>query len=504
MARERIVRDTLLLAGALALVGYRFAHLDLAAFARDEPQFLAAARAQLGRGHWLSANPLYGNLGLRYGPAAFWFYGVVEALFGDSPRVAIVAMGVLVTLAQLALALALTRMLDEDATFLAVLVAWLASSPYEFLWSRLAWDLTSNAAVFAAAALLSSARVRQSGHAVLLGAVLGLGLATHPSVAPMAVATLAAVAGDGRSKGARTGRALALMIASIVFVNLPYLLFVARAPVVGRAPRLPVSAREVGALLLQAPRIATTWRISYYFEGAWPDFRSSLAGFTTAFDVVSVAGLVVATVGAIGGIALSLRSADERARRMGRAALLAWVGAVALLALVRLPSHPHYHVSAAWVPVFGVAVCLHWLRRRHPRLGAAALALVALAATCQFVTIVRWMGFVRDEAGTRSPSYGTPLGAEIEAVRALCAGPEPRVVVHNETTLFRFPIEYLATTEAACQGKDVLVCAEEPSPFARECPPPSAGTRLARLHFARDRGGALAVDGVATPRSSPR
>ena len=55
----RLVRDTVIVAAALALAGYRFAHLDLAAFARDEPQFLAAARAQLASGHWLSANPLY-------------------------------------------------------------------------------------------------------------------------------------------------------------------------------------------------------------------------------------------------------------------------------------------------------------------------------------------------------------------------------------------------------------------------------------------------------------
>src|SRR6185503_17470976 len=119
----RVLRIAALLA-ALGMVGYRFAHLDLAPFARDEPQFLRASGEQLRTGHWLSANPLYGNLGLRYGPAAFWFYAVVQAVGGTDPRVAIVAMGLTVTLAQLALAFALWRVFGGGAALLAFLVAW--------------------------------------------------------------------------------------------------------------------------------------------------------------------------------------------------------------------------------------------------------------------------------------------------------------------------------------------------------------------------------------------
>src|SRR5258708_9469594 len=80
----RVLRLILLL-GALGLLSYRFWHVDLAPFARDEPQFLRAAAEQLHTGRWLSANPLYGNLGLRYGPAAFWFSGVVQAVAGADP-----------------------------------------------------------------------------------------------------------------------------------------------------------------------------------------------------------------------------------------------------------------------------------------------------------------------------------------------------------------------------------------------------------------------------------
>src|SRR5260221_9032455 len=88
----RVFRIVLVLT-ALGMLAYRFRHVDLAPFARDEPQFLRAAGEQLHTGHWLSANPLYGNLGLRYGPAAFWFYGVLQAVGGPEPRLATPAIG---------------------------------------------------------------------------------------------------------------------------------------------------------------------------------------------------------------------------------------------------------------------------------------------------------------------------------------------------------------------------------------------------------------------------
>src|SRR5258706_13369111 len=114
---------------ARGMLAYRFRHVDLAPFARDEPQFLRAAGEQLHTGHWLSANPLYGNLGLRYGPAAFWFYGVLQAVAGEDPRVAILAMGLTLTLAHLALAFPVWRLLGGGARWLALLVAGGPASP---------------------------------------------------------------------------------------------------------------------------------------------------------------------------------------------------------------------------------------------------------------------------------------------------------------------------------------------------------------------------------------
>jgi hypothetical protein len=484
----------LLVAAALALLAFRFAQIELAPFARDEPQFLSAAREQLRTGHWLSANPLYGNLGLRYGATAFWFYGAVQALLGDDPRVAIVAMGLVVTLAQLAFAFAVTRMLHEGAVLFAVLVAWIASSPYQFLWSRLAWDLTSNAGVFAAAALLCSSRELRPARAAVLGIVLGLALSTHPMVAPFALGVLVALAWEMRGRGRDAARALGALAGGIVAVNIPYLLFLLRAPIVGRSPRHPSSLAEVGALALQAPRLWTVWGLPYYFDEAWARFRLSLDGGRAGFETLAVTALVVSLVAAAAGIAVALGSPDGRLRRVGLAALVAWAGNVALLAFVGLERHPHYHFSSAWVPVFGMAVSLAWLRRARPGMALAAVALVAVVALAQFAVLVRWMEFIRATGGTRSPSYGTPIGLQVAAMRAACITDQPAIVIRNETGMFAFPFAYLATTEAACRGKRVVVCSEPVRPYSKPCPPPADGERRVRLRYAEGEGGALAVE----------
>jgi MFS family permease len=489
----RVLRIVLVLA-ALGMLAYRFRNLDLAPFARDEPQFLHAAAQQLHTGHWLSANPLYGNLGLRYGPAAFWFYGVVQAVAGEDPRVAILAMGLTLTLAHLALALAVWRLLGGSAAVLAVLVAWVASSPYQFLWSRLAWDLTSNAAVFAAAALLCTYRDLGVPRALALGVVIGLGLSTHPMVVPFAIAVLAAVGWEQWRRGRDGILAAAALIGAMVLVSTPYLLFLLKARLVGRAPRLPLSPAGFGSLLLQAPRIATTWGLPYYFGGAWSDFRRWLGEGADLIEPISLVALVLCLGATVAGIAAALASSDARQRRMGRVALIAWIGNILLLAAVGLERHPHYNFSSAWVPVFGVASAVAWLRRSHPRAAAAALVVLALIAVGQFAVIVEWMAFIRASGGTRSPGYGTPIGIQIDAMRAACAAAEPTIVLKNETEMFPFPFEYHARALPECRSKTVVVCAEEPRPLTKPCPPPAAGDRVLRLRYADATGGRLTVE----------
>ena len=175
-------------------------------------------------------------------------------------------------------------------------------------------------------------------------------------------------------------------------------------------------------------------------------------------------------------------------------ALGAWIGNVFLLAAVGLERHPHYHFASAWVPVFGVASAIAWLRRHQPRAAAAALAVLAVIAVAQFVVIVEWMGFIRVSGGTRSPGYGTPIGIQMQAMGKVCAAPEPAIVLKNETEMFPFPFEYHAATLPECRGKTVLVCADEPRPFTKPCPQPAADSGVRRLRYAEVTGGRLKIE----------
>jgi hypothetical protein len=263
---------------------------------------------------------------------------------------------------------------------------------------------------------------------------------------------------------------------------------------VGRAPRQPASLASVAELALQAPRMATPWRL-----GGWAEFEGWMGPAAAAIQALGGGAVAAVTMATVAGIAVALASPDPRHRRVARAAVMTWAGIVLLLAAIGLDPHPHYHFSAAWVPIFGVASLVAWVRRKS---GAAevnsagrwALAVLGAVAVAQFAVIVLWMGYIRARGGTRAPAYGTTLGLQRDAMRAACAGPEPTVVLENETNMFRFPFEYLATTEDACRAKRVVVCAVRPGPLAHPCPPPAADARRVRLVYAGPVGGALRLE----------
>src|SRR5688572_4470610 len=138
---------------------------------------------------------------------------------------------------------------------------------------------------------------------------------------------------------------------------------------------LPIfSPADQAALVLQAPRIATTWGINFAFGGAWPDFQARLGAAWRAVDVLSIVAVVACLACGAAGVALALASSDDRRRRLGRAAAVAWGGNVLLLFALGVDLHPHYNFASAWVPVFGVAALIAGLRRRSPGRGALALA----------------------------------------------------------------------------------------------------------------------------------
>ena len=165
-----------------------------------------------------------------------------------------------------------------------------------------------------------------------------------------------------------------------------------------------------------------------------------------------------------------------------------------MLAVLGLDGHVHYQFAVAWVPFFGVAALMAAIRRRAPRRGGVALGLLGAVALAQFALVVQWTRFVRLHGGTRGATYGTAVGAQVAAMREACAVAEPRIVLLNQTEQYRYPFEYLARTEPACAGRTVIVCEDDPGPFARACPPDEAGTRVRRLRYAGETGGALRVD----------
>jgi hypothetical protein len=492
MGRMRRAATLLLVIGALGLLAYRLTGMDAAPFARDEPQFLAAARQQLRTGHWLSANPLFGNLGTRYGAASFWFYGVVQFFFGDAPHTALFAMSLVLTVACLGLAVALTRLLDESLLFFAVLLAWIASSPYLFHWSRMAWDLTSLAGVLGAAAVLCASRDLRIARAVALGLLLGVALSTHPSVAPFVAAVATVLFFEWRA-GRFSTRAAAALAVPFLLVCLPYALYVSRARVLERAPRLPLTLADLGELALMAPRIASAWGLERFYDEDWLTFRAELGRAVAALDVLALVSILLSVAGTLAGLGVALASKDAHRRRLARIAVLTWCGTVALLAALGLDRHVHYQFSAAWVPAFAMACGLHELRQSRARAGALALACAGALALGQFAVIVRWQGYLRAHGGTRTPAYGTTLAAQELALREACATSASVLVIENRTSMYGFPFEYVATTEDTCRGKQVIVCGGLPERHAPACPPRAPGVARFYLQYAGNSGGALRV-----------
>ncbi|MGH7426227.1 MAG: hypothetical protein ACREJP_08670, partial [Candidatus Methylomirabilales bacterium] len=319
--RRRAVTLAMVL-GSLAMIGYRLFNLDLAGFIHDEPLMLTAAGRQLETGEWLSASPLVGNLGVRYGPSVFWFYGGVQLLFGPGAATSTLAMGLLLTGAHVALAAALSRAFRGGWLLFATLLAWIASSPYQFFWSRLAWDQLANVAASLALVILARAKFGWE-RAALLGIVLGLGLSSHLMIVPFAaVVLLVLVIEHRRSLSALTSGPGAVVLA-LVLVNLPYLLTLLKNP----PPPVPFTGFSGSAFLGQMvgpARVNTHWGIDYFFDGAWGDFRSWLGGLS----FLSVGGRVLVLVSialSLLGLVMGLRSGEDRRRRIALIGILTWL-----------------------------------------------------------------------------------------------------------------------------------------------------------------------------------
>jgi hypothetical protein len=410
----------------------RFVRHDLSPFILDEPQFLFAARA----GAWLSANPLAGTQGLNYGPCYVWLETLLQKLFGPRVEVVLFAQSVLMTAADLCLAWSLSRAFRGGLLLFGSIGALLAAGPCCFFWSRIAWDnpLAGLCVSFAIALLASPLTMPR---AILLGLVLAVAAGTHLMVLPLVALIAALLLWEGQWRRVVAGCATALVVIS------PYLIYLSRQ----RLPARPAARFDLlGNLLLEPMRIFTAARASYFFDDDWPRFAQGL------FIPGNAITVLLAVAAALGLLAAA---SNPPTRRLGILGMLSWPLYALFCAWRGIELHPHYQQPAIWLLPVGMAGLFAFLKTR-PR---AILALLVLVFTAgQTVFLVRWLGFLDSNGGTRGIHYSIPLAAQEAEVRKICAIASPGATVANHTALFTVSLEYLIAIEPKCAGKQIKFC----------------------------------------------
>ena len=485
---------------ALALLAYRFANLDLVTFINDEPNVLRAAEAEAHGGGWVSASPIAGTQHLHYGPVPTWFYGLVHLAFGARPLASIVAMGLVVTLGQIAFAAILARVLRGGWLTFALVVLLVAASPFDFAWSRTAWDNTILLGTFSCGALLFVAGEPTLKRALGTGILFGLAVGTHLMVVPALAILFATMLWLRRDIWKRVLRAEAIAGAVIAVINVPYmgyLLNPSPSPSASRPAAATVTAITTAAshtfsiteaistivLTFLAPaRILTTSGSDYFFDDAWHDFLGWLGPWSLlthdGWWVVVLAGLAFT-----GLYFAAFRETNVMRRRVGTVALALWVGHALVLLADGLDPHPHYQHPVWWTVPTGIVLLLLRLQDSRPELARVVGGGVALVALVHFAFLPSWMGYVRARGGTAGIHYTTPLSEEEAFVRGACAKGD-RIALENHTVIFRAALDYLVKVEPACTGKEVSICA------ADGCLP-APGTTIVRIEYAGSPGGRL-------------
>jgi hypothetical protein len=472
----------LLVAGGLLALGTRFVDRDLTSYLLDEPQLQDAAERDAQLGRWASISVLRGTRGVRYGPAPLWFYTVVHRVAGPRPEAAILAVGLFLTGAMVVLAGGLARRSQAPPLVLAVGLWLAAASPFAFLWSRQGWDnpLLAGFAALIVAVLARNGPVRV-GTAALAGVLVGLSLGTHLMAVPLAIAVGVVLLGERHGWRQRLVP-LGALVGVAAVVLLPYARALLHEPAAAApAPVAPLGlggrlGRALEALLTPVAQTAGIG-LGYFFDGDWSRFGSERwAGAALRSVGGIVAGMVA--VGTLLGLVLGLRAASPALRRVAQLGLWTWGLHAAFLGFLALPSHPHYQQPVLWVPVAGWALAVATVWPTRPR---AALALASLAlgvGLWGFVLQRSWMGWIREEGGTRGIHYGVTIGAQRAALAQACAASTPGVALEFEITAFPGSFRSLARTESACRGHRVEIC-------GMVCPePPPPGWTIATLRYA--------------------
>jgi hypothetical protein len=462
-ARVQRAFGKVLFALALAIVGYRFINRDLFPFVLDEPSFLETARNQLRSGYWVSASPLVGNQGVHYGPTVLWLYGLIHLLLGPRPEVHATVMALLVGLANVTVAVACGRRFGDRWVVPAAVLALVASSPYQFFWSRLAWDQSVDICTSFAVALLCRRGDLSRRRAIAIGVLLGLGVSSHLMIVPLTIA-LFGFAVLSSAPGRRLARA-ALVGGSVLVVNLPYLSYLAvhSPPPTGTTG---IAWSMIPAFLVEPVRVASMAKITYFLESDWSAFARVAPSWAEAVELSDRLNPWLAGLIAVALLLTLLKSSSTLRRRFAGLGLVVWLGYALFYSSRYLADHPHYQWPIWWIVPLAVAAGLHLLRRRLKAIRLVALGLVWAAALTQTMFLVRWTQFVRAQAGTRGPHFGTVISEQRRVVRTACSREAGKLWLRAEATPYPESLSYLASIEPKCAGKEVVVkrSFEQPSP----------------------------------------
>ena len=474
-----------LVAGAVLALGTRFLEPGLRVYILDEPQLQDAAVASAHSGSWATISAVRGTQGLRYGPSALWFYGLVHRVAGPRPEVGLTAAGLFLTLAFVCLAWTLSRRSEAPPWTLAAGLWITAASPFAFFWARMGWDnplLAGFAAL--AVAVLARPSAPSLGWCAVLGALLGLALGTHLLAVPFAAAVLWIVATDeeGRADRARRTAVTALVAGGVL---LPYLLALQREGsrvTTGGATAASATgwiSLHLGAALeafIAPVRQVGGLGIGYFFDQDWPRFARESA-FGASLPLFGTCAAIVVGATALLGLIIGRRSPVPALRRVARLGLWTWGAQAAFLGALAIPPHPHYQQPVVWVPIAGCALAVARVWPQRPAL-AMATALLAAAAGGWGVGLQRaWMAWIAENGGTRGIHYGVPIALQRRALHEACSVEAPLVALQTELTIFPQSLASLARTEPACQGRRVAVCGPA-------CPALPAAWSLARLRYA--------------------
>jgi hypothetical protein len=481
-------------AGALVALGTRFIDRDLEPYILDEPQLQDAAVAQARSGTWASISVLRGTRGVRYGPVPLWFYGAVHRVAGPRPEAGIIAAGVFLTGAAVALAFALGRKRAGRPWVVAAALWLLAASPFSFFWARLGWD---NPLLFGfvalAVALLAGDEPVGVWRALAIGALLGLAMGTHLMAVPVMVSALWVLASE-RREGSRRLRPILGAAGAAAVVLLPYLVGLRREAAALAAQQVaaqasmhvPIADRLASALtfLITPFRQTAGLGLEAYFDGTFRPFLG-WAGLASAFRPLATCVAVLVGLGTVLGLVLGWRMGSPGLRRLARLGVWTWAAQAVFLGALGLAGEPHYHQPVLWIaPVgWGLAVAVAWQRWPGAALGLAGLAcLVGLWGLGLQRT---WMGWIRIQGGTRGIHYGIPLATQRAALAQACQTPSAAVALATQVVVFPHSLRSLAATEPACQGRRVEVC----GPICPALPPDWS---LATLRYAGLSGAHLA------------